>query len=164
MGLDPGCRPAYCSSSPAVAASHIRNRGRWAKMLAHWQSSSSKKGRLATEVSSGPIFLTKKKKVILLVCSFDFLCSWTCQSCLIVILQYEPIINSSSTSLTIALLNFFRFGVTVIFFLVVLTKITNIYWAFNTCYTVLEPSCALLFSHLNNSIQSKLLLSQICSW
>ena len=44
-GLDPGCGSTHCSSSHAVAASHTENRG-----------------RLATDVSSGPIFLTKKMK------------------------------------------------------------------------------------------------------
>ena len=42
-----GCGPTHCSSSHAVAASYIQNRG-----------------RLATDVSSGPIFLTKEKKEV----------------------------------------------------------------------------------------------------
>ena len=45
MGLDPGCGPTHHSSSHAVVASHIQNRG-----------------KLAQGVSSGPIFLTKKKE------------------------------------------------------------------------------------------------------
>ena len=46
MGLDPGCGPTYCSSSHSVVVSHIENRGRLAQMLAHGQSSSSKKGKI----------------------------------------------------------------------------------------------------------------------
>ena len=42
-GLDPRCRPTHCSSSHAVAASHIQNRGRLAQMLAQSQSSPRKK-------------------------------------------------------------------------------------------------------------------------
>ena len=46
--------------SCAVAATHIRSRGRLTQMLAQGTSSSSKKrGRLATDVSSERIFLTK---------------------------------------------------------------------------------------------------------
>ena len=37
-------------------------RGRLAQMSAHQQSSQAKRGRLATDVSSGPIFLIHKKK------------------------------------------------------------------------------------------------------
>ena len=44
-GSDPGLRPTHCSASNAVAASHIQNRG-----------------RLVTDVSSGQIFLAKKKE------------------------------------------------------------------------------------------------------
>ena len=42
-GSNPGCGHAYCSSSHAVVVSHMQNRGRFAQMLAQWQSSSSKK-------------------------------------------------------------------------------------------------------------------------
>ena len=41
--------------------SHIQNRGRWAQMLAQGHSSSAKRGGLAVDVSSRPIFLKKKK-------------------------------------------------------------------------------------------------------
>ena len=60
-GSDPRCGPTHRSSSHAVAASHIQNRG-LAQILAQQQSSSSKKGGLATDVSSGPVFLTRKIK------------------------------------------------------------------------------------------------------
>ena len=43
---------------------YVQNRGRLAQKLAQDQSSSSKRGGLATDISSGPISLTKKKKVI----------------------------------------------------------------------------------------------------
>ena len=52
----------HCLSSHAMAVSHIQNRGRLAQVLAQGQSSQAKRGRLATDVSSGPIFLTKKWK------------------------------------------------------------------------------------------------------
>ena len=44
-----------------MEAAHIQNRGILAQMLAQRQSSSSekKRGRLATDVTSGPIILTK---------------------------------------------------------------------------------------------------------
>ena len=61
-GLDPGHGPIHHSSSHAVVASHIQNRGRLSQTLAQGQSSSSKKVRLATDVSSGPIFLTHTQK------------------------------------------------------------------------------------------------------
>ena len=60
-GLDPGHRPPHRSSTHAVAVSHIQSRGRLAHMLPHQQSSSSKKRKISTDVSSGPIFLTKRK-------------------------------------------------------------------------------------------------------
>ena len=41
---------------------HIQNRGRLPQMLAQGQTSSRKKRRLATSVSSGPIFLTEKER------------------------------------------------------------------------------------------------------
>ena len=40
---DPRHRPTHFSSSRAVAASHVQNRGQWAQMLAQGQSSSSKR-------------------------------------------------------------------------------------------------------------------------
>ena len=43
-------------------ASHIESRGRWAWVLAQGQSSSAKRGGLAVGISSGVIFLKKKKK------------------------------------------------------------------------------------------------------
>ena len=49
-GSDPGCRPVHCSSSHAVAASHIQNGGRLAQMLAHGQSSSQKKKSRKKEI------------------------------------------------------------------------------------------------------------------
>ena len=42
----PGRRPTHRSSSHAVVASHIQNRGRLAQMLAQGQSSSSKKRKI----------------------------------------------------------------------------------------------------------------------
>ena len=45
MDLDPRCRTTHCSSSHAVAVSHMQNRGRLAQMLAQSQSSSAKKKR-----------------------------------------------------------------------------------------------------------------------
>ena len=42
--------------------SHIQSRGRWAWMLAQGQSSSAKRGGWAADVSSGLIFLKKKRK------------------------------------------------------------------------------------------------------
>ena len=52
----------HCLASHAVVGvPHIKSRGRWAWMLAHGQSSSAKRGGLATDVSSELIFLKKKK-------------------------------------------------------------------------------------------------------
>ena len=46
-GLDPGCRPIYCSSSHVVGVvSHVQNRGRLAQRLTQWQSSSSKNRKI----------------------------------------------------------------------------------------------------------------------
>ena len=39
-----------------------KSRGRWTRMLAQGQSSSAKRGGLAVDISSGVIFLKKKKK------------------------------------------------------------------------------------------------------
>ena len=60
MGSDPGHEPTRCSSSHAVAASHIKNRRRLAQMLTQGQS---KKRRTGNNVRVGPIFLTRKKKL-----------------------------------------------------------------------------------------------------
>ena len=49
MGLNPGCRPTNHSSSHAVVASHIQNRGRLAQMLAQGQSSSPKQTNKKTK-------------------------------------------------------------------------------------------------------------------
>ena len=38
VGSDPGHRPTYCSSIPAVAAVPVQNEGRLAQMLAQQQS------------------------------------------------------------------------------------------------------------------------------
>ena len=54
-GLDPRCRPTQLLSSHAMVASHIQ-----------------KRGRLATDVSSGPIFLTYKKSKSLLTLTKQF--------------------------------------------------------------------------------------------
>ena len=43
VSSDPGHRPTHCSSSHAVAASHIQNRGRLAQMLTQGQSFSLNK-------------------------------------------------------------------------------------------------------------------------
>ena len=58
-------RPTHCLSSHAVVGiPHIKNRGRWAQMLALGQSSSANRGGLAVDVSSRIIFLkTKKNKL-----------------------------------------------------------------------------------------------------
>ena len=61
-GSDPTCRPTHCSSSHAVAASHILNRRRVAHMLAQGQSSSNKRGRLEVDVSSMANLPHQKKK------------------------------------------------------------------------------------------------------
>ena len=49
-------------SGHAVAATHIQNRGRLAQMLAQGKYSATKKRRLATDGSSGWLFLSKNKK------------------------------------------------------------------------------------------------------
>ena len=59
MGSDPRHGPTHCSSSHAVAGSHIQNRGRLAWMLGRDSLPQTKR----ESVSAGPIFLTKKKKV-----------------------------------------------------------------------------------------------------
>ena len=48
-GSDPGHRATHCSSSHAVVASHIQNRGRVTQMLAQGQSSSPKKKKKRKE-------------------------------------------------------------------------------------------------------------------
>ena len=61
-GSNPGRGPAPLISHE-VEASHIQGGGRLVPMLAQGSSSSSKKrGRSATNVSSGLIFLTQKEK------------------------------------------------------------------------------------------------------
>ena len=62
VGSDPRWGLTHHSSSHAVVASHIQIRGGLAQMLAQGKSSSSRKRRLTTVVSSGPIFLTKTKQ------------------------------------------------------------------------------------------------------
>ena len=62
VGSDPRHGPMHHSSSHAVAASHIQNARKSAQMLAQGHSSSRKRGRLATDISLWPIFLTKKKQ------------------------------------------------------------------------------------------------------
>ena len=64
-GSDPGCRLTHCSSSHAVVASHIQNRGRLAHVLAQQQSSSSKKRKIGTDFSSKPIFLSKRRVIFI---------------------------------------------------------------------------------------------------
>ena len=63
-GLGPGHGPTCHASSNAVAASHIEElEGLTTRVynygLGLWRRK-QKRGRLATDVSSGPIFLTKK--------------------------------------------------------------------------------------------------------
>ena len=58
-GLDPGCASTHCLSGHAVAASHIK----WRKMgtdVSPGPVFLSKKRRIGMDVSSGLIFLTKK--------------------------------------------------------------------------------------------------------
>ena len=50
------------TSHAVVGIPHIKSRGRWAWMLAQGQLSSAKRGGLAAAVSSGLIFLKKKKR------------------------------------------------------------------------------------------------------
>ena len=45
----------------------IKSRGRWARMLAQGQSSSAQRGGLAADVSSGLIFLQRKKNICSLI-------------------------------------------------------------------------------------------------
>ena len=59
--LDSGRGPKHRLSGHAVAASHMKNRRRWAWMSAQGQSSSAKSGGLGVDVSSGLIFLTHTK-------------------------------------------------------------------------------------------------------
>ena len=63
-GPDSGPRSGYTSliSSRAVVVTHRRNRGRLAQVLAQASLPQSKRGRLATDLSSGWIFFTKEKK------------------------------------------------------------------------------------------------------
>ena len=59
---NPGCRHGTAWHTILWKASHIESRGKWAWKLAQRQSSSAKRGGLAGDVSSGLIFLKKKKK------------------------------------------------------------------------------------------------------
>ena len=65
-GLDPGCGPMYHSSSHAVVTPHIEEL-EWLSTRVHnyvlglWEEKRNR-GRLATDVFSGPIFLPPKKK------------------------------------------------------------------------------------------------------
>ena len=64
-GLDPGCGHGTTWHTMLWWVSHIlKSRGRWAQMLAQGQPCSAKRGGLAV-VSSGPIFLKKKKNGLL---------------------------------------------------------------------------------------------------
>ena len=84
VGLDPRHGAIHCSSSHAVMASYIGNRGKLTQMLAQGPSSSSKKRKIGTDISSGPIFLTKTttktnltlKSNLLFFCFIDFLMNW----------------------------------------------------------------------------------------
>ena len=67
MSSNRQCGPALLISH-AVEASHMQSRGTLAQMLAQGWSSSSKKRGLAKDVSSGRIFLTKKKNLIVIYC------------------------------------------------------------------------------------------------
>ena len=60
VGLDLRSRPTPFISH-AVEAPQIQNRGELAQMLPQGQSSLAKRGGLAMDVSSGPIFLSKKQ-------------------------------------------------------------------------------------------------------
>ena len=61
-GSDPGCGPTHHSSSHAMAAAHMEEPEElttriYNYVLGLWGE--KKRGRLATDVTSGPIFLTK---------------------------------------------------------------------------------------------------------
>ena len=59
---DPGCGPRHSLSSHAVAGvPHKKSRGSWARMLAWGKFPSEKRGGLVVDISSGLIFLPKKK-------------------------------------------------------------------------------------------------------
>ena len=66
-GSDLGCGPTYHSSSQAMAASYVEElEGHTARIYNYvlgLQGEKKKRGRLATDVGSGPIFLTKKKRM-----------------------------------------------------------------------------------------------------
>ena len=61
-GSDPGCGHGTAWWAMLWQASHMWGRGGWARMLAQGQSSSAKRGGLVADVSSGLIFLKKKKE------------------------------------------------------------------------------------------------------
>ena len=73
-GLDPGRRSMHRSSSHTVAAAYIEELERPTTRIYSLCSGASgrekKRGRLATNVSSGPTLLTKKKRIILDTPSF----------------------------------------------------------------------------------------------
>ena len=62
LGSAPCCRPTPLIGGHAVAVAHIQNRGRLAWVLVEGKSSSSKKRKIGTDVSSGTIFLRKKNE------------------------------------------------------------------------------------------------------
>ena len=61
LGSVPGRGPTPVVSH-VVVVTHIQNRGRLAQRLAQGESSSSKKRKIGTDVSSGRIFLKQKKE------------------------------------------------------------------------------------------------------
>ena len=62
LGSVPGHEPTPLVSGHTVAVTHTQNGRRLAQMLSQGESSSSKSGRLETDVSSGQNFLSKKTK------------------------------------------------------------------------------------------------------
>ena len=62
LRLVPKHGPAPLIIGCAVVATHIQTRGRLAWMLAQDESSPAKRGRLATDVTTGQIFLSQKNK------------------------------------------------------------------------------------------------------
>ena len=80
MGSDPGCGPAHCSSSYAVAATHMQNTGRlaqigsgtillkqkeenWQQMLARGQSSSPKSKKQNKPASHACWKIPRRKQI-----------------------------------------------------------------------------------------------------
>ena len=62
MGSDLRHRPIHRSSSHAVAATHIQNKGRLAQMLAQGQSSSSQKRKIGSRCQLRASLPHQKKK------------------------------------------------------------------------------------------------------